>query len=303
MPYPIFVSSPAARAGRLAAIQAALDADVTMTGAMVVPDVQVSDNWPPQDIDLGPWPETPPPSRNLSPDTSYHTPAITNHTPSVESVPPDAPVPPNFSTLTEDDLLDMITKIGYDPDPVVPLQCRNAEHRHYAQPIPGRPLLPNQKLDDALKGLFTLPTAEQSVRLSHALVNLDNEGITQDVRRYQTWYHCVAKLKVFQREARCIYLERHLELTCIANRLVNADAYDRLLPHLAYPHVINIRTGGLRGGSNRQPMRSNQSHTPRAPKCWFCKERGHRQRDCVQYIASQTTQTPRPRRPSRQTAV
>src|SRR5258705_10278942 len=158
-----------------------------------------------------------------------------------------------------------------------------------------------QEIDKRLRHLLTSPSAKQWIRLSRALTSLKDRGVKQDVARYQAWYRCTDRLRRFRDELTRILHERELEFILIANRLENADTFNRLVPHLAAPHHINVRTGGLRGGSSRQPLSSRQPPLPRGPKCWHCKRYGHRRDQCVQYIASTSSQprTSRPRRTPR----
>src|SRR5258708_31298291 len=100
-----------------------------------------------------------------------------------------------------------------------------------------------QEVDERLQHLLTSPSAEQCIRLSRALTSLKDQGIKQDVARYQAWYRCTDHLRRFRDELSRILHERELEFTLIANRLENANTFDRLVPHLAAPYHINIRTG------------------------------------------------------------
>src|SRR5258705_6676148 len=221
------------------------------------------------------------------------------HTASSEPVNPHPA--PNFAALSDDDLEHMLLKLGYDPDPTLPKRVGGTAYHHYAHAEnPGR-LRRDQEVDERLQPLLTSPSAEQCIRLSRALTALKDRGIKQDVARYQAWYRCMDRLRRFRDELTRILHERELEFILIANRLENADTFNRLVPHLATPYHVNVRTGGLRGGSSHQPPSSRQPPLPRGPKCWHCKRYGHRHDQWVQFIASTSSQprTSRPRRTPR----
>src|SRR5258705_3665325 len=213
------VRSPEAIAARRAAIQQALDeaiAESLTNPHSPAPEAEDLVEVPPAfpDVDLGPnpTPRATPPS-SPSP-ISYHT---------ASSEPVNPHPAPNFAALSDDDLEHMLLKLGYDPDPTLPERLGGTAYHHYAHAQnPGR-LRREQEVDESLQPLLTSPSAEQCIRLSRALTSLKDQGVRQDVARYQAWYRCTDRLRRFRDELTRILHERELEFILIANRLDNAD--------------------------------------------------------------------------------
>src|SRR5713226_8613524 len=87
---------------------------------------------------------------------------------------------------------------------------------HFTEPVTGCfPLL----LDDSLSEVFhhCLTTHPLSIKIDHAACHINNQGIRDDLVRYQTWHHCITTLEVFQVHLGCVLNQRKWEIKSIAN--------------------------------------------------------------------------------------
>src|SRR5713226_3382667 len=110
---------------------------------------------------------------------------------------------------------------------------------HFAEPITGHfPLL----LDDSLSEVFhhCLTTHPLSIEINHTAHHIDNQGIRDDLVRYQTWHHCITTLESFQSHLGCVLNQCHWEIQSITNRLVNADAEEHILPLITTPYPVPV---------------------------------------------------------------
>src|SRR6266852_8369807 len=68
---------------------------------------------------------------------------------------------------------------------------------HFAEPVTGCFHLLS---DDSLSDVFhhCLTTHPLSIKIDHVAHHIDNQGIKDDLVRYQTWHHCIMTLESFQ---------------------------------------------------------------------------------------------------------
>src|SRR5713226_9275866 len=117
---------------------------------------------------------------------------------------------------------------------------RGKKGKHYfAEPVAGCfPLLSDNSLSDEFHHCLT--THPLSIEIDCAAHHINNQGIHNDLVRYQTWHHCITTLEAFQTHLSCILNQRRWEIKSIANRLVNADAEEHILPLVATPYPIPV---------------------------------------------------------------
>jgi len=124
---------------------------------------------------------------------------------------------------------------------------------------------------------------------------LDDDGVSADVARWQTWTHCLVKQKAFRCHLGELLDQRTLELSLIANHLRNAHAYPHLLPHFAAAgllekswspppeHLLSLRCGT--GPSDPVPTgKCTRIFGEFQGNCFHCGEWGHRKIHCPHYI-------------------
>src|SRR5882762_4280119 len=146
------------------------------------------------------------------------------------------PEPPTvFSDLPLDTMYRLMLILHTTPDttPVIPYPQQwhttavDGECPFALLDVEG-PLSEHDTVEDAFVHILTHKGGCEG-GLAQALHMLDDDGVSADVARWQTWTHCLVKLQVFRCHLGELLDQRTLELSLIANRLRNANAYPHLL--------------------------------------------------------------------------
>src|SRR5882757_4355330 len=225
---------------------------------------------PRQDTPEGSWP---------APDSPFMPPSP-SPPPTFQSPAPDVPTsfhppPPNW-------LLEILKILRRNPDSVAEVNRRENRADRYANPLRNRRLVEDDTLDSDFHFILTQEAA--CTRLEVAAHQLGDEGISQDIRRYYDLHACIEPLKAFQFHLNDLITSHVVQHRAVANRLVNADADEKLLPHYAYaslgavdspepPSPTTSQESRLRGGCSG-------SEENLQPHCSSCSARGHWVEDC-----------------------
>src|SRR5713101_8260234 len=159
--------------------------------------------------------------------------------------PEDAPMGPTFDQIPRPHILEFIAQLRLTPNRIRPeyetLGSRPATHtrRFYATPVKGRtPLLSDDELLPEFHHRLTAhPLAIGVERAAHLL---PYRSIRDNLTRYQDWYACVQMLDTVHTHVRSILNQRRWELREIANRLVNAETEEHILPLTATPYYAPL---------------------------------------------------------------
>src|SRR5882724_8127879 len=153
--------------------------------------------------------------------------------------------PSKFSELPGDTMYRIMLLLHTYPDtaPVTPHPPARAggpgyEERHYAHPDAEGPLVEDQTLHPNLAYLVDMAEGDCGMGMARALHGLDDDGIRGDLTRWTDWTKCIKSLAALECHLGELLWQQHMELEMIANRLQNAHAYPRLLPHLAAEGII-----------------------------------------------------------------
>src|SRR5882724_10697839 len=153
--------------------------------------------------------------------------------------------PSKFSELPGDTMYRIMLLLRTYPDtaPVTPHPPAWAdgpgyEERHYAHPDAEGPLVEDQLLHPNLAYLLDMAKGDCGMGVARALHGLDDQGIRGDLTRWTDWTKCIKSLAALEYHLGELLWQRRMELEMIANRLQNAHAYPRLLPHLAAEGII-----------------------------------------------------------------
>src|SRR5229473_2797205 len=112
---------------------------------------------------------------------------------------------------------------------------------HFMEPVTGCfPLLSDDSLSDVFHHCLT--THPLSIEINHAACHIDNQGIRDDLVRYQTWHHCITTLEAFQSHLGYVLNQCHWEIQSIANRLINVDAEEHILPLITTPYPVPVNS-------------------------------------------------------------
>src|SRR5229473_5604544 len=145
--------------------------------------------------------------------------------PSPTYVTPDETVAPalhTFDQITPGYFIDVIAEVRHSLDRIMPNWdeydlVRGKKGKHYfAELVTGCfPLL----LDDELSDIFhhCLTTHPLSIEIDHTTHHINNQGMWDDLIRYQTWHHCITTLEAFQVHLGCVLNQRRWEIKSIAN--------------------------------------------------------------------------------------
>src|SRR5712692_8646230 len=123
--------------------------------------------------------------------------------PSPTYVTPDETVAPALHTFDQISLgyfIDILAEIHHSPDCIMPnwdeydLVRGKKGKRHFAEPVAGHfPLLSDNKLSDVFHHCLT--THPLSIEIDHAACHINNQGICDNLVRYQTWHQCITTLE------------------------------------------------------------------------------------------------------------
>ena len=166
--------------------------------------------------------------------------------------------------------------------------------RPFALPDVEGPLSEHDAVEDAFVHILTNKGSCEG-GLTQALHMLDDDGVTVDIARWQTWTHCLVKLQVFRCHLSELIDQQTLELSLIANRLCNTHAYPHLLPHLAAAGLLEKlwspppeRLLSLCCGAGpSDPVLAGECtriFSEFHGNCFHCGEWGHRKIHCPCYI-------------------
>src|SRR5712692_6316444 len=100
------------------------------------------------------------------------------------------------------------------------------------------PLLSDDELSDIFHHCLT--THPLSIKIDCVACHINNQGIWDDLVRYQTWHHCITTLEAFQSHLGYVLNQRQWEIKSIANRLINVDVEEHILPLVTTPYPVPI---------------------------------------------------------------
>ena len=161
-------------------------------------------------------------------------------------------------------------------------------HLHYAEPQLGSHLHLSQDDDIPLEFLHLIRMESTHPIVDCALRQEWDVGLEQDIQWYRDYYRCSTMLEAFRTRLEILCMQRHQELRFIASRLVNANAYQCLLPCMAQPAIFppvflppppTLRLSDLSPlACTRIPSPGHQ--TPPQIHCLHCNQHGHRSNSC-----------------------